>query len=287
MSLFRRRPVDTEALEKAEGLVLYAHDFSATGRQGAIFGPLDIELAPRQLAVVHGAAGSGKSALLLALSGRFRRSRGTLIIDGIDAMAEPYRAMQRTGVARIAEYVVPEDRLTLDESLAERCHLDAVNLKDAEARVREIEELVGFRIDRSSEFDDLEPIERAVASVALAMLRETKVIVIDDADVMVPHKQQKLLFDIFSQLTAIDDSTIIAATVDDDIVPPGAFDLELTAHTQSRVVESIHHDGSGDTQREPEDHPEPADSTEKPDTSSEKPGTEVPAKDRPNTPIRR
>ena len=86
-------------------------------------------------------------------------------------MAEPYRAIQRTSVARIGDYVVPEDRLTLNESVAERCHLDAANLKKAESRVRQIEEIVGFRIDRSCEFEQLEAIERAVASVALAMLR--------------------------------------------------------------------------------------------------------------------
>ncbi|MFS2056442.1 hypothetical protein ACEN8K_47570, partial [Variovorax sp. CT11-76] len=74
--------------------------------------------------------------------------------------------------------------------------------------MRQIEEIVGFRIDRSCEFEQLEAIERAVASVALAMLRQTKVIVIDDADVMVPHNQQKLLFEIFSRLTELDDSTI-------------------------------------------------------------------------------
>ena len=168
---FSKRPsVDAQAVEDASGAVLYARDLNAQGRKGMIFGPLDMDLAPRQLAVIHGPAGAGKSALLLALCGRFRRTRGTLIIDGIDAMAEPYRAIQRTSVARIGDYVVPEDRLTLNESVAERCHLDAVNLKKAESRVRQIEEIVGFRIDRSCEFEQLEAIERAVASVALAML---------------------------------------------------------------------------------------------------------------------
>ena len=155
-------------------------------------------------------------------------------------MAEPYRAIHRTSVARIADYVVPEDRLTLNESVAERCHLDAVNLKTAESRVRQIEEIVGFRIDRSCEFEQLEAIERAVASVALAMLRETKVVVIDDADVMVPHNQQRLLFEMFSKLTELDDSTIIAATVDDDMAPPGSLDVELPAHNRAHAVKDIH-----------------------------------------------
>ena len=240
MRLSKRSPVDTQAVEDASGVVLHARDLNAQGRQGMIFGPLDMDLAPRQLAVIHGPAGAGKSALLLALSGRFRRTKGTLIIDGIDAMAEPYRALQRTSVARIAEYVVPEDRLTLNESVAERCHLDAVNLKKAEDRVRQIEEIVGFRIDRSCEFEQLEAIERAVASVALAMLRETKVVVIDDADVMVPHIQQKLLFEMFSKLTELDDSTIIAATLDDDMAPPGSLDIELPAHKRRHAVKDLH-----------------------------------------------
>ncbi|MEH0338373.1 ATP-binding cassette domain-containing protein [Cutibacterium namnetense] len=240
MRLSKRSPVDTQAVEDASGVVLHARDLSAQGRQGMIFGPLDMDLAPRQLAVIHGPAGAGKSALLLALSGRFRRTKGTLIIDGIDAMAEPYRALQRTSVARIAEYVVPEDRLTLNESVAERCHLDAVNLKKAEDRIRQIEEIVGFRIDRSCEFEQLEAIERAVASVALAMLRETKVVVIDDADVMVPHIQQKLLFEMFSKLTELDDSTIIAATLDDDMAPPGSLDIELPAHKRRHAVKDLH-----------------------------------------------
>ncbi|WP_201738572.1 hypothetical protein, partial [Campylobacter armoricus] len=83
-------------------------------------------------------------------------------------------------------------------------------------------------------------IERAVASVALAMLRQTKVVVIDDADVMVPHNQQKLLFEMFSKLTELDDSTIIAATVDDDMAPPGSLDVELPAHNRVHAVRDIH-----------------------------------------------
>ncbi|MGK2308515.1 ATP-binding cassette domain-containing protein [Cutibacterium sp. V970] len=252
MRFSKRPPVDTQALEDASGVVLHAHDLNAQGRQGMIFGPLDMDLAPRQLAVIHGPAGAGKSALLLALSGRFRRTRGTLIIDGIDAMAEPYRAIQRTSVARIADYVVPEDRLTLNESLAERCHLDAVNLKTAEGRVRQIEEIVGFRIDRSCEFEQLDAIERAVASVALAMLRETKVVVIDDADVMVPHNQQRVLFEMFSKLTELDDSTIIAATVDDDMAPPGSLDVELPAHHRTHAVTDIHGNKDDDNSGGPE-----------------------------------
>lgn len=230
---------EQERHDDDDDILVHAADLTAYGSQGTIFGPVDLDLRPRQLGVVRGPKGSGKSALLLALCGRFRGTRGTLTIDGIDALADPYKAIERTSVAQLGDYVQPEDRLTLDESLAERCYLDAVPLHKAESRVRDIEEIVGFRIDRSCELEQLTAIERAVASVALAMLRPTKVIVIDDADVMVPHAQQRLLFDVFSRLTELDDSTIIAATVDDDMTPPGSVEIELPRRSSHVAVSPI------------------------------------------------
>ncbi|MFM9755270.1 ATP-binding cassette domain-containing protein, partial [Streptomyces turgidiscabies] len=78
--------------------ILQAGGLLAAGKRGRIFGPVDLTLWPRQVCVVHGPTGSGKSALLLALTGRLREATGSLTIDGIDAMRDPYRAMQLTGV---------------------------------------------------------------------------------------------------------------------------------------------------------------------------------------------
>lgn len=208
-------------------LLVHAKNLTSTTRHGTIFGPLDLDLEPRQLGIVRGDKGSGKSALLLALTGRFKRTRGTLVIDGVDAIANPYEAMARTSVARLADYVQPEDRLTLEESIVERCYLDGCPVKQGRRRVHEIEELLGYTVDHSCELEQLSPIEHAVVSVALAMLRPSKVIVLDDADAMVPHRLQRTLFELLARLTEIDDSTIIAATVDDDSVPDGAVEVAL------------------------------------------------------------
>lgn len=210
--------------------ILVAKGLEAEGSAGPIFGPLDLTLAPGQVCLVRGEKGSGKSALLLALSGRFRPARGELTIDGIDAIANPRQAMKVTGVAQIGNYVMPEDRLTLAESIAERCYLDGVPLREGEERVAQLEQLAGFTIDKSVELEDLTALERAAASVALTMLRPTRVIVIDDADLMVPHAQQQFMFDLFETLAQLDGAAIIASTVDDDTAPPTAVIVELTRH---------------------------------------------------------
>lgn len=210
--------------------VLVARGLEAEGSSGPIFGPLDLELRPGQVCLVRGEKGSGKSALLLALAARFRPARGELIINGIDAIAEPRQAMKWAGVAQIGNYVMPEDRLTLAESIAERCYLDGVALRDGEERVAQLERLAGFTIDKSVELEDLTALERAAASVALTMLRPTKVVVIDDADLMVPHAQQQFMFDVFETLAELDGATIVASTVDNDTAPPTAVLVELARH---------------------------------------------------------
>ncbi len=208
-------------------VVLEAKNLEAEGPRGRIFGPLDLTLDARQICVVHGDQGSGKSSLLLALAARLRAATGSLTIDGIDAIANPRRAMALTGVARLGDYVAPEDRLTLRESLFERCFLEGISVHDGVARADQLERLVGFRLDRTTEMADFTPLERTIASVGLVMLRPSKVVVLDDADVLVPHEQQPLMFELISRMLSLDDAVLIAATLDHGTAPAGAVEVTL------------------------------------------------------------
>ncbi|MCW6932188.1 hypothetical protein NYV18_25725, partial [Escherichia coli] len=65
--------------------------------------------------------------------------------------------------------------------------------------------------------------------------------------------QQRLLFEMFSKLTELDDSTIIAATVDDDMALPGSLDVELPAHNRVHAVRDLHTNEDPDgNSRDPE-----------------------------------
>lgn len=217
-------------------VVLEANNLEAEGPRGRIFGPLDLTLEERQVCVVHGEQGSGKSSLLLALAARLRAATGSLTIDGIDAIAEPRRAMALTGVARLGDYVAPEDRLTLRESVYERCFLEGISVRDGVARADELERLVGFRLDRATEMADFTPLERTIASVGLVLLRPSKVVVLDDADLLVPHEQQPLMFELLTRMLALDDAVLVAATLDRGTAPAGAVEVTL----QSQKKQSFH-----------------------------------------------
>ena len=59
------------------------------------------------------------------------------------------------------------------------------------------------------------------------MLRPSKVVVLDDADVLVPHEQQPLMFELISRMLSLDDAVLIAATLDRGTAPAGAVEVTL------------------------------------------------------------
>ena len=225
------------------GPILSAHDLMASGPIGTIYGPVDLELYPGDLCLVNGVEGSGKSAFLMTLASRFRGVTGSLEINGRDALADPYAVMQDTAVARLGNYVAPEDRLTLEESISERAYLDGISLAQAESRANEIEELLGYRVERGVEIESLDPVTRAIVSVALVMLRPASVVVIDDVDLQVPHTEQKTMYELLLKLTQLDGATIVASAIDGDSAPRGTVRVRLASRRTSNV-HAIADDGS-------------------------------------------
>lgn len=219
--------------------LIQARALSATAQQGTIFGPLDLTVEAGDLVIVHGARGSGKSALLLALAGRFRPLSGSLYINGIDAIADPYAAIVHSSVARLGNYVAPEDRLTISESIAERAYLDGISIAAAEDRANDIEQLLGYRVDRNVEIEQLDPLTRVVVSAGLAMLRPTSVVVIDDVDMVVPHSRQFEMFECLARLTELDGCAIITSAIDADTAPAGSIRIRL-GHKAVPYVAAIH-----------------------------------------------
>lgn len=209
-----------EVCVAARGLV-------ARTKRGPVFGPVDLTVGARQICVVHGPRGSGKSALLLALTGRFRGATGHLTICGIDAMAKPREAMVHTSIARLGDYVAPEDRLTVAESIEERAYLEGIPQARARARFDELEERLGMRMDRSLELEHLTTLERSLVSVMLVLIRPTRVIALDDADLRLSRADQVVLFDKLGTLLDVDDATLLASAVDAAAAPAGSVILAM------------------------------------------------------------
>lgn len=207
--------------------LLCARHLSATGKKGRIFGPLDLDLYPGDLCVVTGNTGCGKTTLLVALGAHFKKPYGQLTIVGIDALEHPYKAMQHTALARIGNYIALEDRLTVEDAILERAYLDGISVKKAQERVLDMEEYMGYRLDRGVEIEQLPPIVRAIFSIGLMALRPADVIIYDDVDIFVRQEEKKYLYELIKKWCAFDNCVVIASAVEVGHVPEGTVVVNL------------------------------------------------------------
>lgn len=200
----------------AQGLTL------RTGR-GPVFGPVDLVLPPQTHLTVLGSQGSGRSALLLALTGRLVGVTGDLVLTGgpvdvaldslerpaarayrptIDASRHPQALRSLTAVARITDLVELEPALTVREVVDERCLLDGVRRRIGRERFALLAEAVGLRMDPDREVGELSAPTRALIAAILACLRPARLVTFDDVDASLTVDE---LTDLYSALDILRD----------------------------------------------------------------------------------
>lgn len=153
--------------------LLVAEALLATGPRGVVFGPVGVSVARGELVCVAGPGGSGRTALVLALAGRFRLAGGSVAVDGV---ADPRRAV---AVARAGDAVTLDELWTVGDAIAHRGVLAG---RDVEAGVRA--RLVGAGIEPagSAPLWSLSAFESFILDVALAAAEDTPLVVVDDVD---------------------------------------------------------------------------------------------------------
>ena len=166
--------------------VVKARQLSLRTKRGWVFKDVDLDLADGDLVAVTGPAGSGRSMLLLALTGRAKPERGTLSVAGNQRRA---KIRQVTSVARITGAVELEGELRVGD------HVREVALAHhREIDYRHAAELVGFTVDSATLREDLAPDEATLFAVALALTRRPCLVVVDDVDVAATVEQQRRIW---------------------------------------------------------------------------------------------
>ncbi|MFF8963570.1 ATP-binding cassette domain-containing protein [Streptomyces globisporus] len=188
-------------MESPHGAAVSAEDFGLEGPRGRVFRNVTFSAEPGELVAIEGPSGSGRTCLLLALTGRMRTTEGHAEVGGLRL------PKQATAVRRIAALgPVPgvselDPAFTVAEHLGERALLQgrygsplrallrprAERRAAAEARVDEALEAAGLapatlpKSGRTS-VRDLERLEALRLSVALALIGRPRLLAVDDTD---------------------------------------------------------------------------------------------------------
>ncbi|MFH8663494.1 ATP-binding cassette domain-containing protein [Streptomyces anulatus] len=188
-------------MDSPHGAAVAAEDLGLEGPRGRVFRNVTFSAEPGALVAIEGPSGSGRTCLLLALTGRMRTTEGHARTGGLRL---PRQAAAVRGIAALGP--VPgvselDPAFTVAEHLNERALLQGrygASLRTLLRPRAERRAAAGARIDKALEaagldlatlpksgrtsVRDLERLEALRLSVALALIGKPRLLAVDDTD---------------------------------------------------------------------------------------------------------
>ncbi|MDC2956054.1 ATP-binding cassette domain-containing protein [Streptomyces sp. NPDC001260] len=195
--------------ETVPGIGVTARGLGLKGPRGWAFRDVTFDAEPGSLIAIEGPSGSGRTCLLLALTGRMRSTEGVATV-GDAKLPKHLAAVRRVGaVANVAGVTDLDPALTVGEHLRERALLQrrfGDSLRELlrpraerllEARLRIDAALAAAGLDTETlpkgsrtAVRDLERLEALRLSVALALIGGPRLLGVDDTDLKLSDAEQ-------------------------------------------------------------------------------------------------
>jgi ABC-type sugar transport system ATPase subunit len=166
---------------------------------------VDFELGRDEVHALVGENGAGKSTLIKILSGLVAPDAGTIRLDGQPARIDSVKAAQALGIQTIHQ----ELELALPLSVAEnvfmgrlparrgRVDFAALHRRTAEALAK-----IGAPIDPRTRVRDLSVSDRQVVEIARTVVREARIVIMDEPTAALPPREVERLFQVIRALKA-------------------------------------------------------------------------------------
>ncbi|MER5765390.1 ATP-binding cassette domain-containing protein [Streptomyces sp. NPDC002082] len=208
-------------MDSPHGAAVKAEDFGVKGPRGWVFRGIGIDAAPGSLIAVEGPSGSGRTCLLLALTGRMKSNEGHAEI-GRHRLPKKMAAVRRIAALGPVSGVNDLDQaLTVAEQLREGALLQRRYDGPVRALLRprgERRASTAARIDAAlaaagldvatlpkgprTSVRDLERLESVRLSVAIALLGAPRLLALDDLDLKLSDAERAEAWDLLRSLAA-------------------------------------------------------------------------------------
>ncbi|PWJ09467.1 ABC transporter ATP-binding protein [Streptomyces sp. NWU49] len=210
------------------GLAVSARDFGLEGPRGWAFRGVGIDAGPGSLIAVEGPSGSGRTCLLLALTGRMRPTEGRAVVGGLELPRRMAAVRRISALAHVTGVTDLEPALTVGEHLRERAllqHRFGGSLRGllrprgerADERRRRVEtalaeaglDLATLPKGARTAVRDLERVEALRLSLALALLGRPRLLGVDDVDLKLSPAGREEVWDLLRSIAGTG-TTVVA-----------------------------------------------------------------------------
>jgi ABC-type multidrug transport system ATPase subunit len=188
-------------VDSPHGAAVTAEDFGLKGPRGWAFRGVRLDAPPGALVAIEGPSGSGRTCLLLALTGRMRPSEGRAEVGGLRLPRQMAAVRRISALGPVPGVSELDPAFTVAEHLRERALLQrrydgslrallrprAERAATARNRIEAALEAAGLdlatlpKAERTS-VRDLERLEALRLSVALALIGRPPLLAVDDTD---------------------------------------------------------------------------------------------------------
>ncbi|TQN32727.1 ABC transporter family protein [Haloactinospora alba] len=168
-------------MRRATGARVEANGLALRTRQGPVYAGVTFTALPGSLTAFHATSGSGRTSLLLSLAGRMRPSHGSLHVDGHPVPASARRVRRVSALGLFDGVNDLDERLRVTEHLSERTHLRLRPAGRSQHRAA-LSDADLPDVDTRALVRDLSMVEKRRLGVALALLEEPRLLLVDNAD---------------------------------------------------------------------------------------------------------
>ncbi|MFF3688446.1 ATP-binding cassette domain-containing protein [Streptomyces sp. NPDC002187] len=253
-------------MDSPHGAAVTAEGFGLKGPRGWTFRSVSIDAAPGTLVAIEGPSGSGRTCLLLALTGRMRPTEGRAEVGGLPLPRKMAAVARISALGPVPGVSELDPALTVAEHLRERALLQrrydgslrallrprAERAAEARGRIDAALEAAGLDLatlpkqERTS-VRDLERLEGLRLSVALALIGRPRLLAVDDTDLKLSDADRAEAWALLRRVAeggttvlavcsqAPEGTTVVRTTAGQDIPAAGA-DAEAGSGTGAQAV---------------------------------------------------
>ena len=204
---------------------VHASRLQLDGKRGRIYGPVDIDIAPATLNLVTGPSGSGKTSLLLTLVGRMRPNRGSdLVVLGRQLPSRATGVQRRSAAVGVHGLDDLDEEVTVGAALREReawlARWYRIVRTPDDARIADVCGGVFGRNDlpRARQLiHQLDETSNLQLRLALAMLSDPELVVVDDIDALHDTDSRRLVWESLRTLAERGVTVIASASTDREL----------------------------------------------------------------------